>query len=123
MKGIVGGIVVAAVLLTAGVALACDGPWMGYGPGHGGGASAATMKRFQKETLGLRDDLAAKQIDLAEEYDKAQPDQNRIAAIQKDIVDIEAKIQTAADKHGLGHWGWGHGRGMMGGRDGHCGCW
>jgi hypothetical protein len=126
MKGIVGGIVVAAVLLTAGVALACDGPWMGYGAGRAGSygaANATAMKKFQKETLSLRDDLAARQVDLAEEYDKAEPDAGRIAAIRKDIVDIEAKIEAAADKHGLRHWGRGHGRGMMAAGAGRCGCW
>lgn len=122
MKKILGGLAIAAVLLTAGAASACD--WCyGHG-GHAGGGNSAAMKRFHKDTLSLRDDLAARQVDLAEEYDKAEPDSARIAAVRKDIVDLEAKIQTAADKHGVRPWGrGGWGRGMMANRDGHCGCW
>ena len=119
MKKIAGVLAVAAVLLVSGAALAHDG-WMGPGPGHHGGASAAAVRKFQKETLSLRDDLAAKQVDLAEEYDKESPDQARIASIRKDIADLEAGIQAAADKYGVRRWG--SGRGMMGMRDGHCGC-
>lgn len=125
MKKILGGILVAAVLLTAGVAAACDYCWSGHGPGHQAGASSAAMKKFHKDTLALRDDLAEKQVDLAVEYDKAQPDAGRIAAIRKDIVDIEAKLQAAADKHGVRQGGRGHGRWMADGRGdrGGCGCW
>jgi hypothetical protein len=81
------------------------------------------MRKFHKETLGLRDDLAARQIDLAEgTTDSADP--ARIAAIRKDIVELEAKLQAAADKAGLRHGGWDRGRAMMANRgSGHCGCW
>ncbi len=123
MKSIIGAVVVAAVVLTAGVAVAWDGPWMGRGPDRWSGASAGNLKKFQKETLALRDELAAKQVDLAEEYDKAEPDGARIAALRKEIVDIEVKIQASADKHGVRPWGRGYGRGMMGGSSGGgCGC-
>jgi zinc resistance-associated protein len=122
MKRILGGIAVAAVLLTAGVAGACDCGW-GHGTHHAGqygGASPAAMKKFQKETASLRETLAEKQIDLAAEYDKAEPDAGRIAAIRKDIVDIEAKLQAAGEKHGVRQWGRGHGRWMA---EGWGGCW
>jgi hypothetical protein len=121
MRKILGGLVVAAVLLTAGVASACD--WCyGHAGGPGGGNPAA-MRKFHKDTAGLREDLAARQIDLAEEYDKDQVDPARIAAIRKEIVDLEAKIQAAADKSGVRPWGPGRGHGMMAGGSGRCGCW
>jgi hypothetical protein len=98
---------------------------MGGGPGHGTGTSAASMRKFQKETLGLRDELAAKRLDLQEEHDKAEPNSGRISSLKKDVADIEAKIQAAADKYGVRSWGRGHGRGMMHAHDGSgsCGCW
>lgn len=133
MKRIIGGVVMAAVVLVGGAALAAsDPPGPGYGPGRHSGASAASMKKFQKETLGLRDELATKRIDLQEEYDKPESDSARIASLKKEIVDIEAKIQVSADKYGVRSWGRGHGRGMMTGWDGQghargpgagCGCW
>lgn len=121
MKKILGGVVVAAVLLAAGVATACD--WCyGHAGGSGRGTPAA-MRTFHKETVGLREDLAARQIDLAEEYDKDHADPARIAALRKEIVDIEAKLQVAADKSGLRPWGPGRGHAMMAGGSGRCGCW
>lgn len=125
MKKILGVIAVAAVLLTAGVAVACDGPWMGHGPGYMGqyrGDNPAGMKKFQQETLSLRDDMAGKQIDLGVEYDKAAPDAGRIAALRKDVADIEAKLQAAADRHGVRGWSRNSGNWMADGRGG-CGCW
>jgi hypothetical protein len=124
MKRILGAVVAAAIALTGGVALA-HGPGMGQGAGHDTGTSAASMRKFQKETLGLRDELAAKRLDLQEEYDKAEPNSGRIASLKKEIVDLEAKIQVAADKYGVRSWGHGHGRGMMHANDGSgsCGCW
>ncbi len=124
------GVVMASmvVLVLASAAFAWwDGPGMGYGPGYYSGANAETMRKYQKETLSLRDDLASKQLDLQVEYDKPVPDAARIASIRKDIADIEAKIQVVADNYGVSSWG--HGprggmmmsRGMMGG--GRNCCW
>jgi hypothetical protein len=122
MKRLLGVVVVAAMMLAGGAALAQ-------------GASAGTMRKYQKETLNLRDELAAKQLDLEAEYDKPQPDQARIASLRKDIVDLETRIQAVADNNGVRSWGRGRGRGMMYGSygwDGYggggyggggCGCW
>jgi hypothetical protein len=119
MKKVTGMVVaVMAVLVLASAAFAWwDGPGMGYGPGSYSGANAETMKKFQKETFSLRDELAGKQLDLQAEYDKPVPDTARIASIKKDIIDIQAKIQVVADKHGIPAWGPGSGRGMMMGRN------
>lgn len=93
-----------------------DGPGMGYGPGSYSGANAETMKKFQKETLSLRDELMTKQIELQAEYDKPVPDTARIASLKKDIIDIQAKIQIVADKQGIPTGGHGPRGGMMMGR-------
>ncbi len=119
-KMILGGLAIAALLLAGGAASACD--WCHGTGGRIGGGTPAAMKAFHKDTLSLRDELGARQIDLAEEYDREKADPARIAAIRKDIVDIEAKIQAAADKHGVRPWGGGRGHAMMASRSGHCGC-
>ncbi len=120
MKKVTGMVLaVAMALVFAGTAFAWwDGPGMGYGPGSYSGANAETMKKFQKETFSLRDELMTKQLDLQAEYDKPVPDTARVATLKKDIIDIQAKIQVVADKHGIPAWGPGSGgmmgRGMMG---------
>jgi hypothetical protein len=91
MKRLMGVVVVAAMMLAGGAALA-----QGTGHQHGG-STAGAMRKYQKETLSLRDEVAAKQLDLEAEYDKSQPDQARIASLRKEIVDIEARIQAVAD--------------------------
>lgn len=118
MKKVTGMVMaVIVVLALASAAFAWwDGPGMGYGPGYYSGANAETMKKFQKETFSLRDDLATKQIELQAEYDKPVPDTARIASLKKDIIDIQAKIQIVADKQGIPAGGLGYGRGMMTGR-------
>ena len=118
MKRLIGVIAIAAMMLAGGAAFA---------QAAGGGQSAGAMKKYQKETLSLRDELAAKQVDLDVEYDKPQPDPARIATLRKEIVDLEARIQAVADNYGVRAWGRGHGRGMMRGSyaDGWshgCGC-
>ncbi len=108
---------VMAVLVLASVAFAWwGGPGTGYTQGYYGGTNTDTMRMFQKETLSLRDELAAKQLDLQAEYDKPVPDTARIAGLKNDILDIQAKIQIVADKYGAPAGGPGYGRGRMMGR-------
>ncbi|MCL4476129.1 MAG: hypothetical protein M1508_07880 [Nitrospirae bacterium] len=93
--------------------------WGGYGMGYGTGANVETMKKFQKETLILRDELMTRNIELQNEYSKSVPDTDRIVTLKKEIIDLEAKIQGIADKYNMpsgGHMGgMMMGRGMMGG--------
>ena len=72
------------------------------------------LKKFQKETLSLRDDLMTKRAELQNEYNKQTPDTARIADLRKQMIDIQANIQKAAVKNGLPAWGQGNGRGRMG---------
>ena len=57
--------------------------WDGYGMGSGAGTNVETMKKFQKETLNLRDELMTKQDGAQNEYNKPAPDTNRIVAPQE----------------------------------------
>lgn len=87
------------------------------------GADIETVKKFQKETLSLRDEIMTKKLELHGEYNKPTPDANRIATIQKEIIDLKAKIHEIANKHGIkmpigqgmkGHGMMGKGHGMTG---------
>jgi zinc resistance-associated protein len=117
---------------------------MGMGPGSGNGPCAygagqatavkidpTALRAFQKETLPLRDEVMAKRVEIRNEFTKEKPDQTKIATLQKDIIDLRAKIRTAAEKNGLPAGfgqrmaGRGHGYGMggQGGRGTGCGNW
>jgi len=117
------GLVAALGLLLTGVVYAWQsGHGMGYGMGYGTTTNVETMKKFHKETFGLRDEIMTKQLELQGEYSKPTPDTNRIAAIQKEIIDLRARIHEIATKHGIsmpmGQGMRNHGmmgRGMMGG--------
>jgi hypothetical protein len=114
--------IVAATALIAGTAFAQMG-W-GGGPGMGGcnGMMGGTdkpvnienLKKFQKETLSLRDELVTKHAEIGNEYGKPTPDTARIVSLKKELIDIQAKIQIVAEKYGIAGRGPGFGRGMMG---------
>ena len=113
-RSIVVTVLVAALgLFIAGGAYAW---WGGYGMGYQG-TNPEAAQNFQNETLSLRQAIMAKQLELQNEYNKPAPNTNRIAALQKEIIDLQTKIQTVADKYGIsgGHMGgMMMGRGMMG---------
>jgi hypothetical protein len=71
------------------------------------------FKQFQKETSALREEMMLKRLELRNEYLKEKSDEDRIAALQKDIIDIRSKIHKAADKAGIERpeRGWGGRRG------------
>ena len=84
-------------------------------------ADLETVKKFQKETLPLRDELITKRLEIRKEISKPKPDRDRIASLRKDIIDIQTEIQKKADDAGLpvrkcGRIGKvsGQGKGMMG---------
>lgn len=115
-------VLVAALIVAVGFSLGSLGyaAWAS-GPGAGDPANVQALRSFQKETLPLRDELAAKGLELQNEYAKESPDQNRVATLQKEMIDLRAKIRDAAQKNGLpdrgpgraGQGGWGRGY-MMG---------
>jgi hypothetical protein len=116
-------VIVAALVVAVGVSLGSLGykAWVS-GPGTGDQTNVKALRSFQKETLPLRDELAVKGLELRNEHAKESPDQKQIASLQKEMIDLRAKIQEAAQKSGLadrgpgwmaGQGGWGHGT-MMG---------
>lgn len=86
------------------------------------------FKQFQKETLPLRDELMVKRLELRNEYAQATPNYDKIAGLQKEMIDLRTKIHAAAQKHnlpamghgfmagkgGFGRGGWHHGPGWGG---------
>lgn len=59
------------------------------------------LKKFQRETLSLRDDLMTKRLELRNEYNKPERDYDKIASLRKEIVDLKTKIEAIADKYGV----------------------
>jgi hypothetical protein len=115
-------IAVALVLAMSGAAFArWGGPGAGCGPGFSGAdVDVDKVRQFQKETLGARDELMIKKIELRNEYAKADPDTDRIKALRKEADDLQANIRSAADKYGMpdrgpgrmaGRGPWGRGMG------------
>ncbi len=112
-KVLVAVLVVAVGLSLGGIVYAAWGN--GYGPRWGGQVDVNALRNFQKETLPLRDELMVKRAELRNELAKENPDQNRIATLQKEMIDLRTKIQAAAQKQGLPAQGRSL---MMGGRCG-----
>jgi len=117
-KVLVAALVVAMGLSLGGMAYAAWGG--GPGPGYGTQVDTKALRNFQKETLPLRDELIAKRAEIQTEYAKENPDWNRIATLQKEMVDLRTKIQSSARKQGLSDRGYGpgYGRGFGGGYGG-----
>ncbi|HCC69480.1 MAG TPA: hypothetical protein DEP99_06325 [Nitrospiraceae bacterium] len=112
-KAMMIGLAVVIALVVIGGAVYAHGPW-GHGIGRGTGADVENVKKFQKETLSLRDELLTKRLKLQDEYSKPEPNYDRIATLRKDIVGIQTKIQEIADKYGLPAFRTGMGHRMMG---------
>jgi zinc resistance-associated protein len=80
----------------------------GYGPRYGAAQTQTdvnALRQFQKETLPLRDEMMAKRLEIRNEYSQAKPNLDRIATLQKEMIDLRTKIQVAAEKNGLPAWG------------------
>jgi zinc resistance-associated protein len=109
------GLVLTMSLLAAGSAFA---RWAGYGMmGSGYGmmdyygsrydrdVDVQELRKFQKETLQLRDELIAQRAELEQEYAKSDPDADRIAQLRKGIIDTETKIGKVAEKYDFPAYG------------------
>jgi ferredoxin len=95
------------VVLIAAVALVFVSAVYAYPLGNGNGicrsvnVDTEAVKKFQKETLSFRDELITRKLDLRKEFSKRTPDRDRIAALQKEIIDIRTKIMKKADESGV----------------------
>ena len=115
-KGAIIGLILIVALISVSTVYAV-GPWGGHQHEMGYSASVDidAVKKFQKETLPLRDELITKRLELQKEYAKDTPDKAHIATLRKEIIDIELKIQEKADAAGISNRGCGMmGQGTMG---------
>jgi Spy/CpxP family protein refolding chaperone len=128
MKKMIVAVLAVAVLATSGIAMAQGwgrgpGMGMGYGPcssgygpqGFGPGTPMAGLnltpeqnqkmnamrEGFFKETIPLRNDLMAKQLEMRTLWSQTTPDQEKILAKQKEINALRAQMQEKATKHRL----------------------
>lgn len=125
---IVVGLVLALSTLLAGSAFARWGGYGGmmggyemmggYGMGYDRNVDVDAVRKFQSETLKFRDELFTVRLELDVEYSKAVPNTNRISTLRKDMIDIEAKIMTTAEKYDMSVYNRG-GNNRWGNR----GCW
>lgn len=130
---------VAGALTLAGSALAFPG--MHGGPGQGSGnccsqpmccdqqpEMTAAHKTFIKETLPLRKEMMEKRLAIQKEFSEDKPDQTKITALRKEMMELRKKMMDARAKAGLPMGKMGpKGRMQQGGRNGGmngCGqCW
>jgi len=104
-------VIFGALMSTAAVAA-----WTrGQGPGPDAQVDVNAFRNFQKETLPLRDEMAVKRLELRNEFNKETPDQAKIDALQKEMIDLRTKISDAARKNGVPDRGFGQGYGRPGG--------
>ena len=68
-----------------------------------GGASTPSdpFRKFQADTIDLRQELMTKRFDVQRENLKGTPDQAKIAALQADIKAIQSKLLALRSQSGL----------------------
>lgn len=100
-------VVMALGLAVALFGIASAGNRGGMGGGCGncaqGGAAAPSeqIRKFQADTIDLRQEMMIKRFDIQRENLKATPDAAKIAAIKADIKNIQSKIKVIRDQSGL----------------------
>jgi hypothetical protein len=113
------------------IANAGNGNGMGGGCGDcaQGGAPSDPFRKFQGDTIDLRQEMMTKRFEMQRENLKGIPDKGKIALLQGDIKAIQSKILDIRSKNGLpvdkcdGECGLkmgGCGKGMGGCNDGPC---
>lgn len=97
MKTIIGLLVIVGILVT-GIVYAAG--YRGqYGMTNCQNVDIEKVKKFQTETLSLRDELATKRLELRNERWKQEPDTDRITTLRNEIREIRHKIKGVADKY------------------------
>jgi len=101
---------IAVLALTLGASL-CGRVDAGNGNGMEGGcdkyakmsasAPADPFRKFQADTIDLRQDMMTKRFDVQRENLKGSPDPARIAALQADIKVLQTKILAIRSQSGL----------------------
>ena len=57
--------------------------------------------KFQQESSGLRGEIVVKKLELIGETTRQPVDSARVKALAHEILDLQTKIGTLANKHGL----------------------
>lgn len=108
-------VVIALSLAVSMFGVANAGYRNGMGGGCGncaqGGAPSDQFRKFQADTIDLRQEMMVKRFEMQRENLKATQDSAKIAALQADINAIKTKIQDIRSQSGL----------PVGMRDGECG--
>jgi hypothetical protein len=99
-KGMIAGLIVTIALVLVSAVYA-HWPVDGYGTCGLQNADCESMKSFHKDTLLLRDELITKRYEIRKEFSKVKPDRERVAALQKEMIDIRTKIMMKADESGV----------------------
>lgn len=64
-------------------------------------ADEKAVQQFSQETAGLTSALKAKDLELRKQYTFNNIDINEINALEKEIKELNAKINAAAQKYGI----------------------
>lgn len=99
---------VVALALTLAVSLSSRAD-AGYGNGMGSGcgncaqqgAPSEPFRKFQADTIDLRQEMMNKRFELQRENMKGTPDKEKIASLQTEIQAIQSKILDLRSKSGL----------------------
>ena len=67
-------------------------------------SGSEAVRSYQETILPLRNELMSKKSELNREFRKRSIDRDRIAGIQKEIIDIRTEILKKADETGLPAW-------------------
>lgn len=81
----------------------------GYGNGMGrgcnncqqDGTSSEQFRKFQSDTIDLRQEMMAKRFEIQRENLKSSPDKAKIASLQVEVSAIRTKIQDVRNQSGL----------------------
>jgi len=80
---------------------------MGMGMGMGcancpqAGAASEPFRKFQSDTIDLRQEMMTKRFEMQRENLKGTPDKEKIAALQADIKNIQLKIMDIRSQSAL----------------------
>lgn len=99
---------VAAMALTLAVSLFSIAD-AGYGNGMGRGCgncapqdgASEPFRKFQADTIDLRQEMMTKRFEVQRENLKGSPDKEKIAALEADITALQSKIRDIRSQSGL----------------------
>lgn len=100
-------IIMLSIAVFVGLILTSSGYAMGPAGWHGMGFTTVAnlnieaVKNFLKDTSAARNELILKRIELAKAYSEKEINYDKVAAIQKEIIDLKTRILDTAKKYGL----------------------